>query len=291
VRFVPVVLVGPAWERSGSLCGVLEGLRVGPFVESGLDEALGFAIGARRVRPGEAMFEPQLTAYPGEAVGLIARPVVGQDAPGRDAETFEPGRSLSQEVARRSLFLVRKSLVPTVNGAIALVSCPFALYEALSKRAGVADLKEKLDLRADQLLAKLVAGVEETLLPYWPRSITTLIIEPALAVQLTPGLSDTARDALTKYLNKCGFIALRLAAVRHLARKILRLDKALYWLISITATVSLIDLLLWAFWNDNTDSFLRTEVLVPGCLLAMSLIVAGIRQAYIQAAERQIIEE
>ena len=183
-------------------------------------------------------------------------------------------------------------LVPRINAAIALVSCPFALYEALSKKAAVADLKDKLDLRADQLIATIVSTLEEALLPHWPRSITTLIIEPSLSFAITPGLSEAARDALTKCITaKIEFYFKRLTSVRRLAGKVLLFDRALYWLIFATAVVSCLTLLFWVFGTASTPSLVKCEILTPSGFLACSLLIAGVRQSYIQACERQMIQD
>jgi hypothetical protein len=171
------------------------------------------------------------------------------------------------------------------------LSCPFALYEALTKRAGVAELKVKLDLKADQLVAVIVTEIEEVLLPHWPRSVTVIFIEPSMSTYTNPALSEAARDALTSCVAKSMIQHQRLATVKKLAHRILRFDRVLYWLIFVTAAVSLGDLLIWAFKNGSSDFLLLCEILGPAGLIASSLVVAGVRQSFLQFAERQIIEE
>lgn len=53
VRSVPVVAIEPRLEMLAPVSGVGISLGVGPFAQRGLDEALGFAIGARGVGTGE----------------------------------------------------------------------------------------------------------------------------------------------------------------------------------------------------------------------------------------------
>lgn len=183
------------------------------------------------------------------------------------------------------------SLVPKVNGAIALMSWPFALYEALAKKAGAADLKEKLDLRADQLLATIVADIEESLLPYWPRKASSIIIEPSMTAEPPPSLSDAAKDAITRCLKADDPIYLRTSHIRSLARKILRFDRYCYWFIFSVAGMSAFDLLLWFISGDMSANVARAALLTPGALLIISLAAAGARQRLVQHAESQIVEE
>ena len=60
VRSVPVVTVEPGLEMLLAVRRVLVDGGVGPLAQAGLDEALGFAVGARGVGPGEDVFDTQL---------------------------------------------------------------------------------------------------------------------------------------------------------------------------------------------------------------------------------------
>src|SRR4051812_15665878 len=66
-----------------------------------------FAVGARGVGPGAAMLQAELVAGTTEAVSVVARSVVGENAAGLDAELAEPRRGSSQEVSRAAIGLVR----------------------------------------------------------------------------------------------------------------------------------------------------------------------------------------
>jgi hypothetical protein len=55
VRAVPVVEMKPGFEVGGTLRGVKVSASVGPFAQGGLDEAFGFAIGARGIRASKEM--------------------------------------------------------------------------------------------------------------------------------------------------------------------------------------------------------------------------------------------
>ena len=52
-----VVVVGPRSEGEVALVGVGPVSGIGPFAQSGLNEAFGFAVGLRRVRASAAVFE------------------------------------------------------------------------------------------------------------------------------------------------------------------------------------------------------------------------------------------
>ena len=69
-----------AFLRSGVAKGV------GPLEQCGLDEALGLAVGPRRIGPRTAMADAQPSAGLTERPGVKAGPVVGQDAPDGDAQ-------------------------------------------------------------------------------------------------------------------------------------------------------------------------------------------------------------
>jgi hypothetical protein len=60
---VPVVEVHPGAKLLGALFRTLINAGVSPFAEGGLDKAFGFAIGARRVRPGKAMLQSKLASW------------------------------------------------------------------------------------------------------------------------------------------------------------------------------------------------------------------------------------
>ena len=62
---------------------------VGPFAQSGLDEAFGFAVGLRRVRTSAAVLEAHVLASVAELVGAITAAVVGQQGAHADAVASE----------------------------------------------------------------------------------------------------------------------------------------------------------------------------------------------------------
>jgi hypothetical protein len=182
------------------------------------------------------------------------------------------------------------ALVPKVDGPIALISCPFALYEALNKKANVAELKVRIDLCADKLLSLTVSAIEETLMPFWPRSVTRIIIEPNVQFESTAALSEVARDALTNCLRKNSDDYLKSVRLRQISRKIHGFDRTLYWTIFITAAFSLLALATWFLSSDLTSVAAKVAIVGPGAILFLSLGIAGARQSYIHQAESRIIE-
>src|SRR3982751_2741116 len=79
---------------------------VGPLAQRRLNEALGLAIGLRSIRSPEEMFELQLTARRGKALGMERRAVVGQHPAYGHAKRREMGDARAQKRDRRELALI-----------------------------------------------------------------------------------------------------------------------------------------------------------------------------------------
>jgi hypothetical protein len=106
MRAMAVVLVKPAGQVLSALIGVIVGPGVSPFPQRGLDEPLGFAIGARSIRPGATMANAVLSAEATKGVRLIAGAVVGEHGADADAELSIPGEcGLEESGGRGSLFV------------------------------------------------------------------------------------------------------------------------------------------------------------------------------------------
>ena len=95
---VPVVLVEPVVEFPLSLVGVLIGACVSPFSEGGLDEAFGFAVGARGIGAGEAMLDAESVAGLCEGPRPISWPVIGEKGSKADSQPGVIGQGGAQEV-------------------------------------------------------------------------------------------------------------------------------------------------------------------------------------------------
>lgn len=182
-------------------------------------------------------------------------------------------------------------LAVQANAAIALVSWPFALFEALSKKAGNAELKSKLDFKRDQLISELALRIEETLIPYLPRAASRIVLEPGFEVEPPSALSNTARDALTNCLKGNEPLCLRVLSLRAISRRIFIFDRVCYWLIFITALTSLCGLGCWFFMTDMSDALAKATIIMPASVVCIALVTSGVRQHFIQKAEREIIDD
>ena len=80
-----VVVLHPGKEFLVAFFGICVVARMGPFAQRGLDEAFGFAVGARSVGASETVMNSQLGASVVEQVGAIAVSVVGEQTADGDA--------------------------------------------------------------------------------------------------------------------------------------------------------------------------------------------------------------
>ena len=94
MRTMPVVVMEPRRHLCVPLLGVLVRAGVDPFAESGLDEAFGFPVGARSVRPSEVMAQSELQASLAKSGGAIAVAVVGEQPANGNAQSGESSLNL-----------------------------------------------------------------------------------------------------------------------------------------------------------------------------------------------------
>ena len=80
-----------------SFVGIAPVSGVGPFAQSGLDEAFGFAVGLRRVRTSAAVLEAHLLASVAELVRTITAAVVSQQSAHADAVASEKVNGILEE--------------------------------------------------------------------------------------------------------------------------------------------------------------------------------------------------
>ena len=78
MRTVPVVVVKPGKKMVLTVLGVSIQAGVGPFTQGGLDEAFGFAVGARSVRTSEVMAQPKFNHGSVKSARTVAVTVVGE---------------------------------------------------------------------------------------------------------------------------------------------------------------------------------------------------------------------
>ena len=107
---MPVVVVQPT-DHSGAAHGRGRvGATIGPLPQERLDEALGLAIGARRVRPGARVPEPRALAGRRKDVGAVARAVVCHEPPDTDAMAPKPGEGAPEKAHARDPVLIGQDL-------------------------------------------------------------------------------------------------------------------------------------------------------------------------------------
>ena len=180
-------------------------------------------------------------------------------------------------------------LVAKVNGALALITWPFALYEVFAKNAKIPELKEKLQLRRDQLLAAVALELADELRPYWPKTSSRIIVEPNYESGQPSELSDDAIDSMKGCLESNEGLLRKAATLRRLAPRLFRLDGLCYWLIFSTAAESVAALGVWFFDDSVSDRFGMALLVVPILTAAIALVCAGVRQGFIYFAHKIIM--
>src|SRR5690349_3025748 len=97
VRTLVVVEAQIGREGGGAPSRADEGPPIRPLAKERLNEALGFAIGAGRVRPRALVADLPGATRAGEATRAIATAVVGQDAADHHAATTKPGHRIPEK--------------------------------------------------------------------------------------------------------------------------------------------------------------------------------------------------
>src|SRR5271157_4792070 len=110
MRAMPVVVMKPESHLPVALLGVLIRAGIDPFAEGGLDEALGFAVGAGCVRASEAMAQAKLKAGLAESARAVAVAVIGEQPANGNTQRGVIGCGGAQESNRRSAGEVRQDL-------------------------------------------------------------------------------------------------------------------------------------------------------------------------------------
>ena len=87
MRTMPVVMVKPGLELVIAMLGSGINTGVSPFAQSGLNEALGFAVSAWSIGAGEAMAQAQGENGATEGMGAIAMAVIGKQSADANAQT------------------------------------------------------------------------------------------------------------------------------------------------------------------------------------------------------------
>ncbi len=107
---MPIGAMEPGLEMLGAMGGVGVNGRIGPFAQRGLDEAFGFAIGARSVRACEEVAQTTALAGGLELMGAIARAVIAHETLRFNAQGSKVGQSALHERDRTLVVLLRHDL-------------------------------------------------------------------------------------------------------------------------------------------------------------------------------------
>jgi len=86
MRTIPVVMVKPGLKLIIAMLGSGVETSVSPFAQSGLDEAFGFAVGARSIGASEAMAQTESKNGAAEGMGAITVAVIGEQTADADAQ-------------------------------------------------------------------------------------------------------------------------------------------------------------------------------------------------------------
>lgn len=181
------------------------------------------------------------------------------------------------------------NLVATVNGALALVSLPFVLYEVFTKHPAITQMKEKLDQRRSQLLRLVVSDLAEKLRPYLPETTGRIVVEPIYREDRPPNLSEDAMDEMQACLESNEKALSAAIKLRGFASRVLRLDRIGYWLIFATAVESIGALITWFLYRSMSDRIAICLLATPILTASVALICAGIRQSLIHVAQHMLV--
>jgi len=166
MRSAPIVHVGPFWQRFFALLGCCIGSGIGPFAQRGLDEALGFSIGLRRVWFGSDVAEAELLTGVAKRVGPVAASIVGHDALDLDTQLGIPGHRRLQmgdgavsplvrmdlgEGKARGIVDADMNMLPSGSSGLGAASVGLAGSIACDAVSDLLEAAQLFDIEMDQL--------------------------------------------------------------------------------------------------------------------------------------------
>lgn len=170
----PLVIVPgqPSGQVGGAAIRRRERDGIGPFAQQGLDEALGLAIGLRRVGSGADVPDAQHPQHLAEQPGDVAGPIVGHHPLDPDAARPEPAQGANEEACRRSPPLIRQHFHIGKTGGVIDGHMQEVVAHAFTRPApvagdAVADTREAgelLDVEMDQFARPLALIASDRLL-------------------------------------------------------------------------------------------------------------------------------
>ncbi len=182
-------------------------------------------------------------------------------------------------------------LVAQVNGILALISWPFVLYEVFTKHPAVAQLKEKIEQRRNELLGFVILDLVESLKPYLPQRTSIIVVEPAYGETQSENLSDAAIGEMKACLESNEKSLNKANRLRGMVPKILTLDRWVYRLIFCICLESLAALITWVFSQDMSTGIAIILLGVPTISAILTLMCAGARQRLIYSVQELLVDE
>src|SRR5438874_7970976 len=113
-----IVMVEPGRQGGVALPRGRIGPGIGPLAQAGLNEPLGLAVGARRVRPGAFVSEPSGRQRRPESLAEIGRTVIGHDPFDGHPLPGKPAEGALEKADRAVLALVRQDLAVSQPGRV-----------------------------------------------------------------------------------------------------------------------------------------------------------------------------
>ena len=120
VRAVPIVAMEPDGQLGRTMPGCWTGNGIGPFSESGLDEAFGLSVGFWRLGFCAYVFDPEIGASRCEDLCFVAGVVIGHDAGDGDAKALIVGEGGLEESDGAAGLLVGQDLGESAADTLAI---------------------------------------------------------------------------------------------------------------------------------------------------------------------------
>jgi hypothetical protein len=158
MRAMPVVVMQPGKQLGVALLGIEIGADVDPLAESGLDESLGFAVGAGSVGAGEVVTQAELKDSGAKGVGAITVTVIGEQTANADTEGGvvshggeEEGNCISGGEGRQNLGKGNAGMV--VNGDVKVfpTAVMLATAAAIGTNLDLGEAAQLLDIEVEQI--------------------------------------------------------------------------------------------------------------------------------------------
>jgi hypothetical protein len=166
----------------------------------------------------------------------------------------------------------------------------------MGKSASMPDLKNKLDLRRDEIFSTIILDIEEAIHPFWPVPRERHLVskdgtEESIDWVWPKVLSDDARDAVRNCMAKNERLSVQAARIRGLAGRVSAWDKVTFRCILCTALLAFLGLVLWFCYEGMSNRVATFAIIVPLFPAILALAAATTRQTYMQKANDAIIEE